>query len=80
MSATEPLAFLGNPASPYTRKMLALLRYRRIPHRVIWGSHMAPPEGLRGISLIDHLDMQIRLGGRQRLQCHLDPSRFALQV
>ncbi len=46
MSATEPLAFLGNPASPYTRKMLALLRYRRIPHRVIWGSHMAPPEGL----------------------------------
>lgn len=36
---------LGVPASPYTRKMLALLRYRRISYRVIWGSHLAPPEG-----------------------------------
>lgn len=46
MTAAEPLAFLGNPSSPYTRKMLALLRYRRIEHRVIWGSHMARNEGL----------------------------------
>lgn len=46
MTTAEPLAFLGNPSSPYTRKMLALLRYRRIEHRVIWGSHMARNEGL----------------------------------
>ena len=37
---------LGVPASPYTRKMLALMRYRRLPYRVIWGSHMDLPEGL----------------------------------
>lgn len=36
---------LGVPASPYTRKILALLRYRRIPYRVLWGSHLEPPAG-----------------------------------
>jgi glutathione S-transferase len=29
---------IGVPASPYTRKMLALLRYRRIPYEIIWGN------------------------------------------
>ena len=37
---------LGVPASPYTRKMLALLRYRQIPYRAIWGSHMDLPKSL----------------------------------
>lgn len=39
------IELLGSPGSPYTRKMLALLRYRRIAYRVLWGSFFEPPAG-----------------------------------
>ena len=35
MSADDMVTLSGLPGSPYTRKMLALLRYRRIPYSFI---------------------------------------------
>jgi glutathione S-transferase len=37
-----PLLLSGAPASPYTRKMVALLRYRRIAYRLLLSSSGAP--------------------------------------
>lgn len=38
MTLPNPVTFIGTPPSPYTRKMLSVLRYRQIPHRVFWQS------------------------------------------
>ena len=37
MPQQEPLVLIGAVPSPYTRKMVALLRYRNIAYQVIWG-------------------------------------------
>ena len=47
MTSSEPLIFKGVPGSPYTRKMLAYLRFRHIGYQLLIGdqaSHMNLPE------------------------------------
>src|SRR5690606_25993627 len=39
MTAAEPILLKGSPGSPYTRKMLAVLRYRGLPYRLLIGGH-----------------------------------------
>lgn len=36
MTDIQPFTLIGATPSPYTRKMVSLLRYRRIPYRIIW--------------------------------------------
>ena len=33
----EKIKIFGAPASPYTQKMISILRYRHIPYEVFWG-------------------------------------------
>ena len=42
MSEQERLELTGAPGSPYTRKMIAVLRYRHLPFTVYWGSTKIP--------------------------------------
>ncbi|GAB5455241.1 MAG: glutathione S-transferase family protein [Henriciella sp.] len=42
MTAIDRLEFTGAPGSPYTRKMLSLIRYRRLPYSIYWGTGNVP--------------------------------------
>lgn len=42
MPKIDRLELTGAPGSPYTRKMLGVLRYRRLPYSVYWGNGNIP--------------------------------------
>ena len=54
MSENTRITFIGSPPSPYTRKMIALMRYRRISYKVIWGN----PQELLTNGSLSHLNIE----------------------
>ncbi|MCB1686954.1 MAG: glutathione S-transferase C-terminal domain-containing protein [Halioglobus sp.] len=46
MSSSAPVRLVGGTGSPYTQKMVALLRYRHIPYAVTWGDPAAMLDAL----------------------------------
>ena len=49
---SKPIKVFGNVGSPYTQKMLSLLRYRNIPYSVSWGDvvqNLSLPTNLCGM-------------------------------
>ncbi len=42
MTKTARLELTGAPGSPYTRKMLSVLRYRHLPYSIYWGTGNIP--------------------------------------
>ena len=55
MLPKEKVTLIGAPPSPYTRKMIALLRYRQIPYEIIWGN---PGELLESGGAFEDLDIE----------------------
>ena len=56
MLSKEKVTLIGAPPSPYTRKMIALLRYRSIPYEIIWGD---PGQLLLGEGILAELGIEV---------------------
>ena len=75
MASQEMIRLVGGTASPYTQKMLALLRYRRVPYAITWGQPDQTCDAL-GVEKPRPIFMPTFLfeeGGETRAECDSTP-------
>jgi glutathione S-transferase len=72
VASLEPLRILGAPGSPYSRKLRAVLRYRRIPHA--WILLNAPESRTLPVPRVPLLPQLFLPGADGRLEAHTDSS------
>jgi glutathione S-transferase len=80
ISADHPLQIIGGEGSPYSRKMRAVLRYRRIPHRwVLRGSAAAAALPRTKVPIIPVLAFPEADGSYERVMTDSSPQIMVLE-
>jgi glutathione S-transferase len=78
MTSVNPLRIVGMPGSPYSRKLRAVMRYRRIPHA--WVTSGSPESRALPRPRVELLPQLILPGADGKLEAHVDSTPLIRQL